>query len=205
MLAKGNDAHLKAAADRELAQPTTAEAQMQAGNAWWDAAQQQNSAAKRWYRSRARFWYQQASQHITGLNKTLVEKRIIESFGAPDDAVMLGGHCYLFSNTVLRWHEAKVLCELLHGHLACIESNEEQKVVVQYLHDRPSWLGGTDEDVEGQWKWVNGSPFTYTSWGSGQPDNAGGVENWLHTYGSGIWNDTSEGITYSFGFLCEWE
>jgi hypothetical protein len=53
------------------------------------------------------------------------------------------------------------------------------------------WLGGSDEDREGQWLWSNnGDPFwrgnfngkpiagRYTNWGV-QPDNAGGAENAL--------------------------
>ena len=33
------------------------------------------------------------------------------------------------------------------------------------------WLGGTDEEAEGNWKWITGEAFSYTHWGKDMPDN----------------------------------
>jgi hypothetical protein len=65
------------------------------------------------------------------------------------------------------------------------------------------WLGGTDQAVEGTWRWADGPeanqifwvggpggsapPGTYTNWGLGQPDN-GGIQNFL-LRGPGGWDD----------------
>lgn len=34
------------------------------------------------------------------------------------------------------------------------------------------WLGGRDDETEGSWKWSSGTPFNYSKWYSGQPDDA---------------------------------
>jgi hypothetical protein len=38
------------------------------------------------------------------------------------------------------------------------------------------WLGGSDSDVEGNWRWSSGSSafFSYTNWARGEPDNGDG-------------------------------
>ena len=51
------------------------------------------------------------------------------------------------------------------------------------------WVGGSDIEVEGTWKWVTGEEWTYSNWNSGEPNNSGnedGLEFYAHT---GKWND----------------
>jgi hypothetical protein len=43
---------------------------------------------------------------------------------------------------------------------------------------RSSYLGGTDQDVEGTWTWLDGTPWGYDSWDEGEP-NGGREENCL--------------------------
>jgi len=33
------------------------------------------------------------------------------------------------------------------------------------------WIGLNDKDIEKTYKWVDGTAFTYTDWGSKQPEN----------------------------------
>jgi hypothetical protein len=65
------------------------------------------------------------------------------------------------------------------------------------------WLGGTDQVLEGTWRWADGPeanqifwiggaggaapPGVYTNWGLAQPDN-GGIQNFL-LRGPGGWDD----------------
>ena len=56
------------------------------------------------------------------------------------------------------------------------------------------WIGGTDKDKEGTWKWTDGSPFEFTWWRPGQPDNYMGNEDCLHMVvekqqSEAMWND----------------
>jgi len=94
------------------------------------------------------------------------------------------------------------------GYLCCIESEAEQKFVTTLANGRYLYLGGTDEAREGEWAWINGSPFVYTCWMGGQPNNWGGDENYLATYDEGEWVDVAaegDGFWMPTGFICEWE
>jgi hypothetical protein len=89
----------------------------------------------------------------------------------PDDAVTFNGHSYKFFPEVLPWHRAKARCEEMGGHLAIIESRDENDFVADVAHRGISrlgpkdglWLGATDEHKEGAWKWVDGSQLQATS------------------------------------------
>ena len=55
-------------------------------------------------------------------------------------------------------------------------TSEAENIVAEKLiqngdHDT-YWLGATDKNWEGAWKWVTGEDFSWTNWQSGQPDNS---------------------------------
>ncbi len=129
-----------------------------------------------------------------------------------------GGHKYRYFSYMKDWHEAESYCENLGGHLAIIESAEENEFLTQnyaipFLNGRP-FLGGTDEEVEGVWKWIDGRTFDevgYENWAPGEPNN-NGDEDYLHFYNNGRWNDIDPDGNYygnywkyASGFLCEWD
>ncbi|MGN0542908.1 MAG: leucine-rich repeat protein [Acutalibacteraceae bacterium] len=122
------------------------------------------------------------------------------------------GHTYGRFETSCTWQEAKLVCEMLGGHLATVTSAEEMTVIQSLLSEGTPdsyWLGATDEETEGTWKWITGEDFNYSLWGYGQPDNCGDVEDYLETWGRGSsWNDNDNygnntGATR--GFVCEYE
>jgi hypothetical protein len=106
------------------------------------------------------------------------------------------------------WHEARRRCAAAGGYLACVETAEEQEFVTRLAAGRYLFLGGTDEAAENRWVWVNGAPFSYSCWMTGQPNNYDGSENYLATYESGEWIDVAgegEGYWMPVGYICEWE
>ena len=128
------------------------------------------------------------------------------------------GHTYRYFSYLKEWHEAKEYCENLGAHLAIIESAEENEFLTEnytrpFINGRP-FLGGTDEEVEGIWKWVDGRTFDevgYTNWNPGKPDNSYD-EDYLQFYNDGTWNDIDADGNYPpvdgkyvIGFLCEWD
>jgi uncharacterized repeat protein (TIGR02543 family) len=141
----------------------------------------------------------------------------------PDDAVYFNGHSYKLYDNSITWTEAKAACEALGGHLATITTSEEQQFIVSILgfgSKRAYWLGATDAEQEGNWKWITGEDWSYTNWDSGnrQPDNDSD-EDYLQIYNPPMlysnaaaykWNDQSNNNrNYSglsvVGYICEWD
>lgn len=123
------------------------------------------------------------------------------------------GHTYQVFDISKNWTQAKEYCENLGGHLVTITDSEEQSFVsnlVKRGNKDTYWLGATDVEVEGEWKWITGEPFEYQngSFDNGPP----GPEDWLEMIASsGRWNDgehDGDSGIYSLqnhGFVCEWD
>jgi hypothetical protein len=94
------------------------------------------------------------------------------------------------------WPQAKADAENQGGHLATITSEAEWLSLSSSLglpKIEQYWIGASDEEVEGDWKWVTGEPWSYTRWAPGEPSGTGlyGKEDVLMLYGylDGQWND----------------
>ncbi len=116
------------------------------------------------------------------------------------------GHSYQRFDTGMSWTSAKTACANLGGHLATITSQAENDWIWTNLGASGSiWLGGTDSAVEGTWTWITGEPWNYSNWGSGQPDNSRGDQNYLDFWDGalGKWDDDRDSTSHSF--VCEWD
>jgi hypothetical protein len=119
-----------------------------------------------------------------------------------------GGHRYLLFDDVedLSWQKGKRHCESLGGHLAVVTTPEEAAFVAELCDGRYMYLGATDEADEGTWVWIDGSPWEFTHWLDGQPNDYSGHENYLATYDDGLWVDvdaSGSGFWMPTGFICE--
>lgn len=70
------------------------------------------------------------------------------------------GHRYQIFDTSMYWTDAKAYCESLGGHLVTIVDEEEKNFVENFIAQNGKkkiyWYGATDEEEEGNWKWVTG-------------------------------------------------
>jgi hypothetical protein len=79
LLREGTDAEYKALAEKDLAALTApAGAQRETGDVWWDLGEKHLGRARLCCRSRAAYWYQRCVDKLTGLPKTVIEKRLEE-------------------------------------------------------------------------------------------------------------------------------
>ena len=87
------------------------------------------------------------------------------------------------------WHEAKEDAESRGGHLATITSEAENAnifdLVMHKFSEMPClWLGASDKEKEGHWKWVSGESWDYSNWHEGEPNNDSGDGHYLQIWGS---------------------
>jgi serine/threonine protein kinase/formylglycine-generating enzyme required for sulfatase activity len=132
----------------------------------------------------------------------------------PRDAAKFEGHAYKFFPEILTWHQAKVRCEEMGGHLPIVASAAENRFVAdlakQGISNRQNmdgvWLGATDEKQEGDWRWIDGTALEFNVWGPGQPNNKENNEHYLLLYlAEGVWSDQpTKSVQHTAYFVCEW-
>ncbi|XP_056388841.1 CD209 antigen-like isoform X2 [Hyla sarda] len=72
--------------------------------------------------------------------------------------------CYLHSAEDARsWGESLPWCRVQGGHLVVINDEEEQNFLESLVNDT-IWIGLSDYHREGNWRWVDGTPYDSTTW-----------------------------------------
>ncbi|XP_032381479.1 ladderlectin [Etheostoma spectabile] len=106
--------------------------------------------------------------------------------------------CFLYVARPMTWAKAEKNCQYLGGNLASVRSLDEyHKIQIMILTGRHgykvTWIGGSDAHEEKHWFWSDGTPFRYTNWCRGQPDNSWGRQHCLQmNYGAQkCWDDNN--------------
>lgn len=109
----------------------------------------------------------------------------------------------------------------MSGYLATVTSDAENSFLANMVDERVGYLGGTDEAVEDEWRWIDGpeagqqfsqggaatAPDNYVNWNGGEPNDKDGNEHVLHMNFdvSGGWNDTLPGFELTDGYFVEFD
>lgn len=136
------------------------------------------------------------------------------------------GHAYELVKVRLPWQDARVAAEasvppvgFAPGTLATFSSDEEIVFVTDVvITDAGPWIGFTDQDVEGEWRWIDDTPgiwqdpdnfaspiqTAFTNWSPTEPNNSGEEDFTQIVKGiNGWWND-GQGTTPEY-YVVEWE
>jgi hypothetical protein len=108
------------------------------------------------------------------------------------------------------------------GHLVTITSAAENAFVSSLITtvEHSVWIGATDRDLEGAWRWVTGEQFwqgdsggttgpdiSYANWALGQPDDFGTGQDVATIFGgavaglAGFWDDGGSGAGVGGGIF----
>ena len=105
------------------------------------------------------------------------------------------------------WTESAQVARALDGFLTTVDDAQENQWIFDTFanfdnQSRHLWIGLSDSDQEGEYRWHDGTPFHYRDWGQDQP-SANGAENYVHIAGTnmgnimpGTWNDLDDDPQY---------
>ncbi|KFQ17850.1 Pulmonary surfactant-associated protein A, partial [Merops nubicus] len=81
-------------------------------------------------------------------------------------------------------------CEEAGGTLATPMNEEENKAILGIVkqYNQYAYLGITEGETSGQFKYISGTPLNYTKWHQYEP-NGQGTEKCVEMYTDGSWND----------------
>ena len=102
-----------------------------------------------------------------------------------------GGKCIHYHDTAATWSEQKAYCETLGGWLAIVRSQADHDLLSNRrpATTSPYYIGANDIDVEGTFKWMDGTSMSYTNWATGEPSNSNNDEDCVQL--SSKWNDVA--------------
>ena len=105
------------------------------------------------------------------------------------------------------WSDSAEVARALDGFLTTVDDALENQWIFDTFanYDQQSrhlWIGLSDSNDEGDYRWHDGTPFHYRNWGEDQP-SASDSENFVHIAGTnmgnimpGTWNDLDDDPQY---------
>ncbi|XP_035678932.1 uncharacterized protein LOC118417473 [Branchiostoma floridae] len=110
----------------------------------------------------------------------------------PDGYIQYSAFCFKAIDELKTFEGARQLCAMDSARLA-MPKNSGTNVFLESLTTADSyWIGLNDMDVEGQWRWEDGTTLDMTndfsSWAAGEP-NSNGEQHCVRHYDEGLWDD----------------
>ncbi|XP_077183499.1 uncharacterized protein LOC143832657 [Paroedura picta] len=91
----------------------------------------------------------------------------------PDGWRYFNEKCYNYSSENNAWNNSRRLCQEEDANLVVINHEEEEDILVYMMSSKDvHWIGFSDLEEKGTWKWVDGTPPTFKNWYTGEPNNS---------------------------------
>uniref|UniRef100_A0A8C6SS81 C-type lectin domain-containing protein n=1 Tax=Neogobius melanostomus TaxID=47308 RepID=A0A8C6SS81_9GOBI len=89
------------------------------------------------------------------------------------------GSWYLGSTTAGSWNESRKFCQEKGADLIIINSIQDFSLTQEFARKFRDgrWIGLSDLEQEGVWRWVDGSLLNTSFWYPGEPNNKGSTEH----------------------------
>jgi len=84
------------------------------------------------------------------------------------------GSCLFLLVAPKNFADAKAACVALSSHLAILTTAALDGVAEPLVGNRDTFIGLSDETVEGAFVWVDGTPLAFSNWEAGEPNNGNG-------------------------------
>ena len=102
----------------------------------------------------------------------------------------------------ISWTNAKAACIADGGSLASILDKDTNDFLTS-LTEVYTWVGGYLDD-QNVWRWTDGSEWSYTNWGPGQPVDDGSQNHLAINHGGvGLWDDGVVDVWAARGYMCQ--
>lgn len=128
----------------------------------------------------------------------------------PQEAYTYGGHSYMFYSGSLTWDQAVEYCEEVGGHLVTITSEGEWAFIQEKAKQEGGhfWLGATDKNYKGDWRWITGESWSFTAWSNEYPNSDSNADYlYISSTRDYMWYNWAEEMDNNAkeGFVCEWD
>ncbi|XP_069024091.1 CD209 antigen-like protein C [Embiotoca jacksoni] len=118
--------------------------------------------------------FEATNKNLTEEVETLKRKLNVFDHYSKQGWVYFNHSFYYISPVTKSWQESRADCLQRGADLVIINSKEEQDFMRQFK--RLAWIGLTDTETEGIWKWVDGTLLETSYWTTGEPNNFHGID-----------------------------
>ncbi|XP_049327986.1 CD209 antigen-like protein E [Astyanax mexicanus] len=142
--------------------------------------------------------------NLTAERHQLSELYVLSDKAVRDGWIYFNSSLYYVSSEWKSWTESRNDCRKRGSDLVIINSREEQVFINMWTKGQAVWIGLSDGETEGVWKWVDGSELITGFWYPGEPNGYGYEDCGLYIFGSDPVNNWADYPCNSqYFWICE--